>query len=95
MSSNVSLMLKRGYKDNLPVSINDGIIYYCIDSNELYFDYYNSTTQKLVRQCLNPMVGTTEYGDPVGKGLVSPEDKAIIDSAVRYVEQELTLEEKK
>ena len=96
-SNNIPLKLSRGYKDNLPTTIEDGIIYYCIDSNELFFDYVNNSTTPPTkhRYCLNPMVGDTDYGDPVGKGLVSTEDKEIIDTAVRFVEQHLGPEQQK
>ena len=96
-SNNIPLKLLRGYKDNLPSTIEDGMIYYCIDSNELFFDYINNSTTPSTehRYCLNPMVGETDYGDPVGKGLVSPEDKEIIDTAVRFVEQQLEPEQQK
>lgn len=96
-SNNIPLKLLRGYKDNLPTTIEDGMIYYCIDSNELFFDYVNNSTTPPTehRYCLNPIVGETDYGDPVGKGLVSPEDKEIIDTAVRFVEQQLEPEQQK
>lgn len=96
-STNIPLKLLRGYKDNLPSTIEDGMIYYCIDSNELFFDYVNNSTTPPTehRYCLNPMVGETDYGDPVGKGLVSPEDKEIIDTAIRFVEQQLEPEQQK
>lgn len=91
-SNNIPLLIKHGLRDDLantPVT-NPGIIYYCYDTNELFFDFIIGT--EIVRQCLNPYITDPDYGTPVfeqGKGLINQLDKDIIDTAVRFVEQNL------
>jgi hypothetical protein len=91
-SNNIPLLIKYGLRDDLantPVT-NPGIIYYCYDTNELFFDFIIGT--EIVRQCLNPYITDPDYGTPTfeqGKGLINQLDKDIIDTAVRFVEQNL------
>lgn len=91
-SNNIPLLIKYGLRDDLantPIT-NPGIIYYCYDTNELFFDFIIGT--EIVRQCLNPYITDPDYGTPAfeqGKGLINQSDKDIIDTAVRFVEQNL------
>lgn len=93
-SNNIPLKLLQGTRNSLDSeALKPGYIYYCIDSNELFFDFETG------RKCLNPYIYDEIYGNteinPDVKGLINKQDKEIIDTAVRFVLQELTDEQKK
>lgn len=93
-SNNIPLKLLQGTRNSLDSeALKPGYIYYCIDSNELFFDFETG------RKCLNPYIYDEIYGNteinPDVKGLINKQDKEIIDTAVRFALQELTDEQKK